>query len=445
MSSSFVPKITSSTTPTAAATSEASSAQPKLSTLIASGLISDASSSISASSTRTSHETQQRHERQPKRGDDRRQDRVETAISSAATTAPQKPSTETPGTMLAAIKQCRCAEQPRQQKPQRAVLRPLGVPGDGFAVRACRTWGATLPAASRRLRACRTSSRTSATRRVLVDLDGVRLITDPCSARASSTSGAWPGAGVRAARARRGAALARPLGPPRPALARAARQGAADRVPAGRHGLLRRKRFAHVTALAEGEDVHIGSLTVTGVHAEHEGARGPLGASGRARLQGLRVAIRLLRRRHGPLRRPGRVRAGRRRAGASRRVGRQGRPGTSRPHARSRGRSALEAEDRHPHSLGHVRADAPRAGRGVASRVRAPRDGRRRADPPARRVPRARAGVRSRRMPPPCRARGSRSGRGPASTPPRRGPRTAPRTAPRAPASGRADRSRRSA
>ena len=50
--------------------------------------------------------------------------------------------------------------------------------------------------------------------------------------------------------------------------------------PSGVTGLLRRKRFAHVTALAEGEDVRIGGLTVTAVHAEHEGARGPLGASG---------------------------------------------------------------------------------------------------------------------------------------------------------------------
>jgi L-ascorbate metabolism protein UlaG (beta-lactamase superfamily) len=50
--------------------------------------------------------------------------------------------------------------------------------------------------------------------------------------------------------------------------------------PAGVTGLLRRKRFAHVTALAVGEDVRIGPLTVTGVHAEHDGARGPLGASG---------------------------------------------------------------------------------------------------------------------------------------------------------------------
>jgi L-ascorbate metabolism protein UlaG (beta-lactamase superfamily) len=50
--------------------------------------------------------------------------------------------------------------------------------------------------------------------------------------------------------------------------------------PPGVSGLLRRKRFAHVTTLDVGEEVRIGELTVTGVHAEHDGARGPLGASG---------------------------------------------------------------------------------------------------------------------------------------------------------------------
>jgi L-ascorbate metabolism protein UlaG (beta-lactamase superfamily) len=50
--------------------------------------------------------------------------------------------------------------------------------------------------------------------------------------------------------------------------------------PAGVSGLLRRRRFAHVTTLGVGEEIRIGELTVTGVHAEHDGARGPLGASG---------------------------------------------------------------------------------------------------------------------------------------------------------------------
>jgi L-ascorbate metabolism protein UlaG (beta-lactamase superfamily) len=50
--------------------------------------------------------------------------------------------------------------------------------------------------------------------------------------------------------------------------------------PKGVSGLLRRKRFSHVTTLDVGEEVRIGELVVTGVHAEHDGARGPLGASG---------------------------------------------------------------------------------------------------------------------------------------------------------------------
>jgi L-ascorbate metabolism protein UlaG (beta-lactamase superfamily) len=50
--------------------------------------------------------------------------------------------------------------------------------------------------------------------------------------------------------------------------------------PKGVAGLLRRKRFAHVTTLDVGDEVRIGELTVSGVHAEHDGSRGPLGASG---------------------------------------------------------------------------------------------------------------------------------------------------------------------
>ena len=50
--------------------------------------------------------------------------------------------------------------------------------------------------------------------------------------------------------------------------------------PGGVSGLLRRKKFRHVTTLEVGEDVQIGRLAVSAVHAEHEGARGPLGASG---------------------------------------------------------------------------------------------------------------------------------------------------------------------
>jgi L-ascorbate metabolism protein UlaG (beta-lactamase superfamily) len=50
--------------------------------------------------------------------------------------------------------------------------------------------------------------------------------------------------------------------------------------PKGVSGLLRRKRFAHVTTLEEDEEMGIGPLAVRAVHAEHDGGRGPLGASG---------------------------------------------------------------------------------------------------------------------------------------------------------------------
>ncbi len=50
--------------------------------------------------------------------------------------------------------------------------------------------------------------------------------------------------------------------------------------PNGVAGLLRRKKFSRITTLEVGEDVQIGELVVSAVHAEHEGARGPLGASG---------------------------------------------------------------------------------------------------------------------------------------------------------------------
>jgi L-ascorbate metabolism protein UlaG (beta-lactamase superfamily) len=50
--------------------------------------------------------------------------------------------------------------------------------------------------------------------------------------------------------------------------------------PKGLGGLLRRKRFAHVTTLEVSEEVRIGTLAVRAVHAEHDGGRGPLGAAG---------------------------------------------------------------------------------------------------------------------------------------------------------------------
>jgi L-ascorbate metabolism protein UlaG (beta-lactamase superfamily) len=47
-------------------------------------------------------------------------------------------------------------------------------------------------------------------------------------------------------------------------------------VPRGAGNLLRRRRFEHVLELAEGENLRIGALTVRATHAEHQASRGPL-------------------------------------------------------------------------------------------------------------------------------------------------------------------------
>jgi L-ascorbate metabolism protein UlaG (beta-lactamase superfamily) len=48
-------------------------------------------------------------------------------------------------------------------------------------------------------------------------------------------------------------------------------------VPRGLGRLLANRRFAHVTEVAVGEQVEIGALTIRATHAEHDGGRGPLG------------------------------------------------------------------------------------------------------------------------------------------------------------------------
>jgi L-ascorbate metabolism protein UlaG (beta-lactamase superfamily) len=53
-------------------------------------------------------------------------------------------------------------------------------------------------------------------------------------------------------------------------------------VPAGLGGLLRQKRFRRVLEVHEGETFQIGGVSVRAVPAEHAGSRGPLGASGDA-------------------------------------------------------------------------------------------------------------------------------------------------------------------
>ena len=49
-------------------------------------------------------------------------------------------------------------------------------------------------------------------------------------------------------------------------------------VPKGLGGLLRKRRFETVLEVEEGELLHVGGLDVRAVHAEHEASRGPFGA-----------------------------------------------------------------------------------------------------------------------------------------------------------------------
>jgi L-ascorbate metabolism protein UlaG (beta-lactamase superfamily) len=53
-------------------------------------------------------------------------------------------------------------------------------------------------------------------------------------------------------------------------------------VPRGCGTLLRRRSFAHVVELDAGESLSVGGVSVTATIAEHEGSRGPFGASGPA-------------------------------------------------------------------------------------------------------------------------------------------------------------------
>lgn len=118
---------------------------------------------------------------------------------------------------------------------------------------------------------------------VLVDLDGVRLLTDPVlrsrvlhlrrvgSVPASTLRGIdavllshahWDHLDL-------------------PSLDRLGRELPII-CPRGLGPLLRRRRFEHVVEVVAGEDVRIGALTVTATFAEHEGGRGPLGAKAKS-------------------------------------------------------------------------------------------------------------------------------------------------------------------
>jgi len=48
--------------------------------------------------------------------------------------------------------------------------------------------------------------------------------------------------------------------------------------PRGLGALLRRRRFSHVVEVEAGDTVRVGAVEVTATYAEHDGGRGPLGA-----------------------------------------------------------------------------------------------------------------------------------------------------------------------
>ena len=118
---------------------------------------------------------------------------------------------------------------------------------------------------------------------VLIDLDGVRLLTDPILRnRVMHLRRAVPvpaGAlrGVDAVLVSHGHWDHLDL----PSLDRLGRELPIV-CPKGLGGLLRRRGFRAVTEVEVGEDVSVGALRVGAVHAEHEGSRGPFGASAAA-------------------------------------------------------------------------------------------------------------------------------------------------------------------
>ena len=116
---------------------------------------------------------------------------------------------------------------------------------------------------------------------VLLELDGVRLLTDPVlRPRLFHLSRVAVDADVRALEGL-DAALVSHLHydhlDPR-SLERLGRS-LQVMVPAGAGSLLRRRGFSRVTEVEVGDQLTIGPLQVRATHAEHDGRRGPFGAS----------------------------------------------------------------------------------------------------------------------------------------------------------------------
>ncbi|HET7744104.1 MAG TPA: MBL fold metallo-hydrolase [Gaiellaceae bacterium] len=114
---------------------------------------------------------------------------------------------------------------------------------------------------------------------VVVDLDGVRLVTDPLLRRRVVHLRRSAAVDTRAFRGVDAVLISHAhydhldlpslekLGKSLPVV-----------VPKGLGGLLRKRRFEGVLEVEEGEVLRIGELEIRAVHAEHENTRGPFGA-----------------------------------------------------------------------------------------------------------------------------------------------------------------------
>jgi len=119
---------------------------------------------------------------------------------------------------------------------------------------------------------------------VLVELDGVRLLTDPILRdRVLHLRRVAPPAAPEVAQDVEAVVVSHAHWDHLdvPSLDRVGKQVRMV-VPRGTGALLRRHGFADVVELVAGERVPVGAVEVEAVHAEHDGARGPLGGDSRA-------------------------------------------------------------------------------------------------------------------------------------------------------------------